>query len=66
MDMVTFPDPSEGSMLYGYIIMLLVFLAASFTVHRLKKANKRQKNNEKKNHEMYEMIDEQNNLNNIK
>ena len=52
LDFFTFPDPSE-SMLYGYIIILIVFVAASVTLRRLKKANEKQAEKEKK-HKMIE------------
>lgn len=63
MDIVQFPDPSEGNMLYGYIIILIVFVASAFTLHRIKKASKKQIEMEKKEQTMYEMVDNQKNIN---
>ncbi|SDZ17102.1 hypothetical protein SAMN05421736_10759 [Evansella caseinilytica] len=42
MDFFTMPDKAEGGFAYAYIVMIFVFLAASFTVSRLKRANKKQ------------------------
>lgn len=41
LDFFTFPSPGE-SMVYGYIIILIVFIAATLTLRRLKKANEKQ------------------------
>lgn len=46
MDFFTMPDRSEENFLYAYIVLILVFLFASFTVNRLKKANKKTENKE--------------------
>ncbi|MDG5786331.1 hypothetical protein QA612_02430 [Evansella sp. AB-P1] len=53
MDIFTFPDGDEN-FLYAYIIMILVFIAASFTVSRLKRANKRLAEEESKRNEKEE------------
>jgi hypothetical protein len=55
MDVFTFPDPSDGGMGYAYIFMIFVFLAASFTVYKLKKSAKQIK--EKENPKAYDMYD---------
>lgn len=61
MDIFTVPDPSEGGMGYAYIVMIFVFIAASFTVYKLKKSNKRNKQTTDKNiYEMYESKDDKN------
>ncbi|PYZ94044.1 hypothetical protein CR194_00430 [Salipaludibacillus keqinensis] len=55
MDIFTVPDPSDSGMGYAYIIMIFVFLAASFTVYKLKKSNKQVK--QKETPKAYEMYD---------
>lgn len=55
MDLFTVPSPDDPGMGYAYIAMMFVFAAASYTVHRFKKANK---NKETQNvPEMYEMYE---------
>ncbi|SER75513.1 hypothetical protein [Salipaludibacillus aurantiacus] len=58
MDIFTVPDPSDSGMGYAYIIMIFVFIAASFTVYKLKKsAQKNKKQEVPKAYEMYEAED---------
>ncbi|WP_416149115.1 hypothetical protein ACM26V_23175 [Salipaludibacillus sp. HK11] len=58
MDLFTIPDPSEGGMGYAYIFMIFVFIAASFTVYKLKKSTKRVTEKETpKAYEMYQPKD---------
>lgn len=55
MDIFTVPDPSDSRMGAAYIFMIFVFLAASFTVYKLKKSTKKIKDKEKpKSYEMYD------------
>ncbi|QKS70689.1 hypothetical protein FLK61_28535 [Paenalkalicoccus suaedae] len=55
MDIFTVPDPNDPNMGYAYLVMILVFIAASFSVYRLKKASKRTKTkSEPKAYDMYE------------
>lgn len=55
MDIFTVPDPSDSGMGYAYIIMTLVFIAASFSVYRLKKSSKKVK--QQKTPKAYDMYD---------
>ncbi|ADU29668.1 hypothetical protein [Evansella cellulosilytica] len=65
MDFFTMPDRAEGGFAYAYIIMIFVFIAASFTVNRLKRANK--KRSEKENVEEVKMYEyEENDINHSK
>jgi len=58
MDLFTIPDPSEGGMGYAYIFMIFVFLAASFTVYKLKKSTKQIiEKEEPKAYDMYDPND---------
>ncbi|MFA9557509.1 hypothetical protein ACERII_09405 [Evansella sp. AB-rgal1] len=59
MDIFTIPDPSEGNLAYGYIILILVFIAASFTVNRLKKATRRQSEKNEQSLPQYELGQEE-------
>lgn len=55
MDIFTVPNPDDPGMGYAYIAMMFVFAAASYSVHRFKKANKNKKPEEAQ--EMYEMYE---------
>ncbi|MGO4886845.1 hypothetical protein ACJ2A9_03725 [Anaerobacillus sp. MEB173] len=55
MDIFSPPNPSEGGYLYAFIVMYLFMMGAWLTVHLLRKANK--KNEE----EEAQIIAEQNN-----
>lgn len=50
------PDPNDPGMGYAYVVMTLVFIAASFTVFRMKKhlQKKESKKNEPEAFEMYD------------
>lgn len=58
MDIFTVPDPNDPMMGYAYIMLILVLIAASFTVYKMKKSRKQQANKpEPKAYEMYENAD---------
>ncbi|SDO28213.1 hypothetical protein [Alkalicoccus daliensis] len=59
MDLFTIPDSDDPGMGYAYLAMTLVFIAASFSVHRFKKANKKKAAREEPEiYEMYETKEE--------
>ncbi|OIJ12922.1 hypothetical protein BKP35_10180 [Anaerobacillus arseniciselenatis] len=43
MDIFTFPDKAAGGFGYAYIMMALLFIAVNITLYKLKKADKKAK-----------------------
>jgi hypothetical protein len=52
-----FPDPGDPMMGYAYLFMAVMFMMASFSVYRFKKASRKRQVEEK--HEVYEMFETQ-------
>ncbi|NJP36645.1 hypothetical protein [Alkalicoccus luteus] len=56
MDIFTVPSPDDPGMGYAYLVMTLVFIAASYSVYRFKKAN-RKKEKQAENLPVYDMYE---------